>query len=46
MLRFKEYILEEEKPVVPIVTEPIKVKKKVVKEPVKPINEPTNVDIS
>ena len=45
MKRFKQYILEEEKPVKPVepvVSEPIKEKKKTIKKP----EEPTNVDIS
>ena len=46
MKSFKQYISEEETTSIPIVPEPIKVKKKVVKEPTKKPEEPTNVDIS
>ena len=49
MKRFTQFILEEEKPVKPIepvVSEPIKDKKKPIKPPVKKPEEPTNVDIS
>jgi hypothetical protein len=37
MKTFKQYISEEETTSIPIVPEPIKVKKKVVKEPEEPI---------
>tara|TARA_R110000868_G_scaffold176764_1_gene414702 strand:+ start:3953 stop:4111 length:159 start_codon:yes stop_codon:yes gene_type:complete len=52
MKRFKQFILEEEKPVKPVkpiepvVSEPIKDKKKPIKPPLKKPEEPTNVDIS
>ena len=44
MKSFKQYISEEETTSIPIVPEPIKVNKKVVKEPVKEPLKPIEVD--
>ena len=46
MKSFKQYISEEETTSIPIVPEPIKVKKKSIKPPVEEPREPIDVDPS